>query len=272
MEYEMLRALRPIRCFLLDMDGTIYLGDRLLPKAAEFIEYLKASGRGFLFLTNNSSKDKTAYVEKLSKLGIPCEADDILTSGEATCIYLQGRAVHKVYLLGTPELEAEFQRWGFRLTAESPDVVVIGFDKTLTYAKLVTACDLLRKGVPYVATHPDINCPMEDSYIPDCGAMIELIAASTGCRPKVIGKPNREIIESAFKKRPGFSLAEFAMVGDRLYTDVATGNHAGICSILVLSGESTRQDVEQSDVKPHLIAENVAQLLEALQILDHKAE
>ena len=100
--------------------------------------------------------------------------------------------------------------------------------------------------------------------------MIELIAASTGCRPKVIGKPNREIIESAFKKRPGFSLLEFAMVGDRLYTDVATGNHAGICSILVLSGESTRQDVEASDVKPHIIAENVAQLLEALKILDHK--
>ena len=160
MEYEMLRALRPIRCFLLDMDGTIFLGNKLLPKADEFIEYLKTSGRGFLFLTNNSSKDKTAYVEKLSRLGIRCAADDILTSGEATCIYLKGRGIQRVYLLGTPELEAEFRRWGFELTAEKPDVVVIGFDKTLTYAKLVTACELLRQGVPYVATHPDINCPM----------------------------------------------------------------------------------------------------------------
>ena len=268
---SMVNKLKDIRVFLLDMDGTIYLGDKLLPRAAAFLQYLRSSGRRFIFMTNNSSKDKASYVDKLRKLGINAQADEILTSGEATCIYLKSIDVKKVYLMGTPELEAEFKRWGFELTDVDPEYVVLGFDKTLTYQKLVTSCDFLRKGVPFIATHPDINCPMENTYIPDTGAMIKLIEASTGVSPKVIGKPNKEIIESAFKKFGNkFMKNEFAMVGDRLYTDVATGKNAGICSILVLSGESTLADAEASVVKPTVIAQNVGEIMDVLKVVDSK--
>ncbi|MFA6851110.1 MAG: HAD-IIA family hydrolase [Selenomonadaceae bacterium] len=254
-----------IKCFLLDMDGTIYLGDKLLPRAKEFIEYLRASDRNFLFLTNNSSKDKESYANKLNRLGVICNADDILTSGEATCSYLKSLKVSaRVFLMGTPELEKEFKKWGFVLTDEKPDYVVLGFDKTLTYKKLSTACTLIRSGVLFIATHPDFNCPTENGYIPDCGAMIEFIKASTGVLPKVIGKPNKEIIESAFRKRE-YALNEYAIVGDRLYTDIAAGNNAGVCSILVLSGEATLADAEKSEVKPFFIVKNVAEILECLQ-------
>jgi len=254
-----------IKCFLLDMDGTIYLGDKLLPRAKEFIEYLRVSDRNFLFLTNNSSKDKESYANKLNHLGVICNADDILTSGEATCSYLKLLKLSaRVFLMGTPELEKEFKKWGFVLTDEKPDYVVLGFDKTLTYEKLSTACTLIRNGVPFIATHPDFNCPTENGYIPDCGAMIEFIKAATGVLPKVIGKPNKEIIESAFRKRD-YALNEYAIVGDRLYTDIAAGNNAGVCSILVLSGEATLADAEKSEVKPFFIAKNVAEILECLQ-------
>lgn len=265
-----LKRLCEVKCFLLDMDGTIYLGNRLFDGTLDFLSYLKETGRNFLFLTNNSSKDNIHYVNKLKNLGIEVTKDDVLTSGEATASYLHAQKPGaRVYLLGTPELEREFISWGFTLTDENPDYVVLGFDQTLTYQKLVTACDLIRAGVTYIATHPDFNCPVENGYIPDTGSMIELIAASTGKRPKVIGKPNKEIIESAFRKRK-YEQNEYAMVGDRLYTDIATGNNAGICSILVLSGEATVEDVEQSEVKPMFMLKDISEILACLKKGDQK--
>ena len=259
------QQLQKIRCFLLDMDGTIFLGGRLLPGAAEFIAYLKQSGRSFLFMTNNSSKNSQSYVEKLAGLGIECKEQDILTSGEATCIYLQTlKPGGKIYLLGTPCLEKEFVQAGFTLTEDHPDFVVLGFDKTLTYQKLVTACDLLRAGVPFIATHPDVNCPMEHGYIPDAGAMIALIRESTGVSPKIIGKPQAEMIQSAFQKR-SFPLDEYAVVGDRLYTDIASGNKAGIASVLVLSGETQKSDLEKSPWEPSFIVPDVGEILNILK-------
>ena len=259
------QQLQKIRCFLLDMDGTIFLGGRLLPGAAEFIAYLKQSGRSFLFMTNNSSKNSQSYVEKLAGLGIECKEQDILTSGEATCIYLQTlKPGGKIYLLGTPCLEKEFVQAGFTLTEDHPDFVVLGFDKTLTYQKLVTACDLLRAGVPFIATHPDVNCPMEHGYIPDAGAMMALIRESTGVSPKIIGKPQAEMIQSAFQKR-SFPLDEYAVVGDRLYTDIASGNKAGIASVLVLSGETQKSDLEKSPWEPSFVVPNVGEILNILK-------
>ena len=268
---DKVQKLKDVRVFLLDMDGTIFLGEKLLPRAKEFLDYLRSSGRKFIFLTNNSSKDKGSYVEKLKKLGIEAKPEEILTSGEATCIYLKSIGTKRVYLMGTPELENEFRSWGIELTEQDPEYVVLGFDKTLTYHKLVVGCEFLRQGVPFIATHPDFNCPMENTYIPDTGSMIELMKASTGVSPKVIGKPNKEIIESAFKKfNNEHDKKEFAMVGDRVYTDVKTGINAGICAILVLSGESTMQTVEESDVKPTVIAENVGEIMDCLKVIDGK--
>ena len=248
-------SLADIRLFLLDMDGTVYLGSRLLPGSLEFLRYLAETGRDHLFLTNNSSRHAEYYAQKLTKMGWLASPEEILTSGEATALYLGGsNAAARIYLLGTPDLEAEFAAHGFILTDERPDYVVLGFDMTLTYEKLVKACDLIRAGVPFIATHPDLNCPTETGYIPDCGAMTALITASTGVTPKVIGKPNREIIDSMFRKKP-VERTQVAMVGDRLYTDIVMGHNAGVTTVLVLSGEAKVSDIAAAPVKPdHVLA------------------
>ena len=261
-------SLADIRLFLLDMDGTVYLGSRLLPGSLDFLRYLGETGRDHLFLTNNSSRNAQYYAQKLTKLGWPAQPGEILTSGEATALYLGGlKPAARIYLLGTPDLETEFAAHGFVLTDENPDYVVLGFDMTLTYDKLVRACDLVRGGVPFIATHPDLNCPTETGYIPDCGAMTALITASTGVTPKVIGKPNREIIDAMFRKKP-VRRDQVAMVGDRLYTDIVMGHNAGVTSVLVLSGEAKESDIPAAPVKPDHVAGGLGALYEALKKAD----
>ena len=263
-----MNSLADIRLFLLDMDGTVYLGSRLLPGSLDFLRYLGETGRDHLFLTNNSSRNAEYYAQKLTKLGWPAQPDEILTSGEATALYLGGlKPAARVYLLGTPDLETEFAAHGFVLTDANPDYVVLGFDMTLTYDKLVRACDLVRGGVPFIATHPDLNCPTETGYIPDCGAMTALITASTGVTPKVIGKPNREIIDAMFRKKP-VRRDQVAMVGDRLYTDIVMGHNAGVTSVLVLSGEAKESDIPAAPVKPDHVAGGLGALYEALKQAD----
>jgi len=251
--------LAQVRCFLLDMDGTFYLGQRLTEGALRFIETLRKQNREFLFLTNNSSKDGKQYAEKIARLGLPISTDKILTSGQATAIYLGRRHPGgRLFVVGTPALELEFQARGFTLTDTEPDAVVLGFDTTLTYAKLWRLCDFVRAGFPYLATHPDFNCPTETGYMPDTGAMIAFVAASTGRQPDaVIGKPNRFMAESA-AEHVGLPLNQMCMIGDRLYTDVALGAEAGIPSILVLSGES-RADVVGGGTAGAAVAGRLAQ-------------
>ena len=261
-------SLAKIRLFLLDMDGTVYLGSRLLPGSLDFLRYLAETGRDHLFLTNNSSRNAQYYAQKLTQLGWPAKPDEILTAGEATALYLgELNPAARVYLLGTPDLETEFASHGFVLTEVEPDYVVLGFDMTLTYAKLVKACDLIRAGVPFIATHPDINCPTETGYIPDCGAMTALITASTGVTPKVIGKPNREIIDAMFIKKP-VRQDQVAMVGDRLYTDIVMGHNAGVTSVLVLSGEAKEADIEAAPIKPNHVVAGLGALQKALEQAD----
>ena len=263
-----MKPLKDIKCFVLDMDGTIYLGEKLLPGVQEFLSYLRETGRDFIFLTNNSSKDATYYAKKLAGLGIECSVDNILTSGEATALYLKNiKKSKKVYLVGTPVLEEEFTRHGLLLTEDQPDHVVLGFDTTLTYEKLVISCDLIRDGVSFIATHPDFNCPTEKGYIPDCGAMTALIKSSTGIDPQVIGKPNKEIVDALLTKKD-YTVDQMAMVGDRLYTDVATGCNAGMVAVLVLSGESKESDIEGSVSKPNYVFDHVGRLWEALAASD----
>lgn len=263
-----MRPLAEIRCFLLDLDGTVYLGDRLIPGAREFIDALRRLGRRYCFLTNNSSRSKAAYVDKLTRLGIAVEPGQVMTSGEATALYLKARQPGaRIFLLGTEDLAREFVQHGFALVdkAGQPDWVVLGFDTTLTYRKLWDACDLIRQGVGYIATHPDFNCPLPGGrYMPDAGAIIAFIEASTGHRPKVIGKPNAEIIEAALaltQTPPGYS----AMVGDRLYTDVAMARRAGLVSVLVLSGETRAEDLAGTPDRPDYVFPSVRELGLALE-------
>jgi 4-nitrophenyl phosphatase/NagD protein len=262
-----MRALNDIRCFLIDMDGTFYLGEQLLPGALEFIEMLRARGVPFLFLTNNSSRDGERYAAKLRRLGLKIESDQIFTSGQATAIFLkQHKPGAKVYVVGTPALEQELSAHGFSLASDQPDYVVLGFDTAVTYDKLWTLCNLVRAGVPYIATHPDINCPTETGYMPDTGAFIQLVETSTGRAPDVvIGKPNAPII-TAVAEKTGLPVEDLAMIGDRLYTDIALGG-TGVTTILVLSGETQLEDLPGSPFKPDYILRDLAELVETMQAL-----
>ena len=243
--------LAPYKVFLLDMDGTIYLGERLFDDTPAFLERLRETGRRVVFLTNNSSRDRGAYLRKLRRLGIKASDDEVFTSGDATILILQAdKPGAAIYLLGTPSLKRSFARAGFRLWERDdeglPDYLVLGFDTTLNYQKLTRACRLAAAGVPYIATHPDFNCPVPGGFIPDAGSIIAFIEASTGKRPMVIGKPNPGMVQ-ALIAREGWRKEEIVMVGDRLYTDIALGANAGIKSILVFSGETSRAEYEAQD-------------------------
>ena len=263
----MSEVLRSAKCLLFDMDGTVYLGSKLLPGAAEFFAHLEEAGFPYYFLTNNSSRSRADYVQKLAGMGLPTPEEKIFSSGEATAIYLsRQRPGAKIYLVGTPSLEAEFGRFGFVLTDEDPEAVVLGFDTTLTYQKLVKLCDFVRAGLPYIATHPDINCPTEDGFIPDIGAMMALVQASTGREADVIvGKPYPPIVDAIVEKT-GFSPGEIVMVGDRLYTDIALGQ-AGLGTVLVLSGEARLEDLPEAPHQPDLVVQDLAELFRRFRAL-----
>ncbi len=252
------RPLADIQCFLLDLDGTFNLGGQLIEGSLDFIHTLSRLGKGYLFLTNNSSKSRAQYAEKIRQLGLPIPEEQVLTSGQAAALHLQSRhASRRIYLVGTPALEEEFRRCGLRLDDRDPELAVLGFDTTLTYEKLWKLCDLVRAGLPYIATHPDLNCPTETGPMPDIGATIAFVRASTGREPDlVIGKPNRMIVEAA-SRMLGLPLRDLAMVGDRLYTDIALGASSGITTCLVLSGETRREDLAASPFQPDYVFENL---------------
>ncbi len=258
--------LRDVRGFLLDMDGTFYLGDHLMDGALRFIELLRLQDKKFLFLTNNSSRHRSQYAEKISRLGLPIGEESVLTSGEATAVYLKKQHPGAdIFLVGTPSLEEEFRQYGFQLVQQNPQILVLGFDTTLTYQKLWALCDFVRAGIPYIATHPDFNCPTETGYMPDVGAMIAFVKAATGRQPDlVVGKPNRLIVDAAAIKM-NLQVEQLAMIGDRLYTDIALGQTSGITTILVLSGETKREDLNGSPFQPDYVFENLAGVADWLE-------
>ena len=251
--------LAPVRCFLLDMDGTFYLGNQLLEGSLDFLSALDATGRTACFLTNNSSKSARVYDEKLARMGVPERYRRVITSGHAAAHYcLKTFPGKSAWVLGNDMLKEELCAMGLRISEEAPDYVLIAYDTTLDYAKMTAVCDFVRAGLPYIATHPDFNCPTETGFAPDIGAIIAFIEASTGRRPDlIIGKPYGGIVEEALKAT-GLQKDELAMVGDRLYTDIATGRNFGILSILVLTGEASEADVAATGVQPDLIFERLS--------------
>lgn len=244
------------------MDGTIYLGNKLLPGAKMFLRELEIRDVPYYFLTNNSSRSRADYVTKLERLGLNTPAEKIFSSGEATATYLKKKGGgSRIFLVGTPSLENEFEQHGFQLVQNNPDYVVLGFDTTLTYEKLWKLCDFVRRDIPYIATHPDINCPTETGFMPDIGAMIAFVETSTGRKPdEIVGKPNPPIIEAILEKTV-YNVNQIAMVGDRLYTDIAMGK-TGITTILVLSGETKESDIESANQKPDYVVKNIQGLRE----------
>ncbi len=261
------QVLRETELFVLDMDGTFYLGDQILEGALEFLEQVECLGKRFVFFTNNSSRSPRDYIEKLAKMECRITRQQIMTSGDVMVQYLKRFYPGKsIYLLGTPALEENFREHGIRLTADMPDAVVVGFDMTLTYEKLERACTYIREGAEFLATHPDINCPTAEGFIPDCGAMCAAITLSTGKEPRYVGKPYPETVDMVLELT-GVQREQVAFVGDRLYTDVKTGVNNGAWGVLVLSGEATMEDVAKSDVKPDAIFAGLGEMGKLLQNL-----
>ena len=261
--------LRSKKLYLFDMDGTLYLGNRLYDFTLELLDTLKETGRHYLFMTNNSSKSVEDYVKKLGNLGITATREDFMTSSQATAFYLhkhhEGKAL---YVCGTESLKEELRHEGFTVTTnvEETECIVMGFDTELTFQKLhdVSYMLLTRPDLPYIATNPDYVCPTEFGSVPDCGSVCDMIYNATKKRPIVIGKPSPLMPQLAMEKL-GVSKEETCVVGDRIYTDVKSGLNAGITGILVLSGETTREILDASADKPHLVLEDASEILAAIR-------
>ncbi|MBR4895080.1 MAG: HAD-IIA family hydrolase [Clostridia bacterium] len=266
---EAARLLTPKHLFIFDMDGTIYLGGRPFAFAVAFIRRLRESGRRVLFFTNNASHDPVFYLDKLTRLGFSPSPEEICTSGNVTAAFLtRRRAGRSVYLLGTRELWRQFSAAGIDLVNDEdghvtggriPDIVVTSFDTTLTYEKLTNACTFIRGGAEYLSTHPDFNCPTEDGFIPDSGAIAAAVTASTGVTPVYFGKPYPETVEM-IGEITGEPKEKTLLFGDRLYTDIATGKRHGITAALVLTGETTMDDVNRASEaeRPDLLLDSLA--------------
>ena len=260
--------------FLFDMDGTLYLGDEVYDGAVALMEDLPRLGRRYIYLTNNSSRAGTDYITRLRRLGFPCEAENVFTSGMATGLYLnQNFPGASVYLAGTRAFYRELQSYGIRLVndelghteAMDVDVVVQGFDTELVYEKLDRAVHFLRRGAKFIAANPDWVCPMPaGEVLPDCGSIRALLTASSGVRPEYIGKPNRNMID-VISKLTGIPNERICAVGDRLYTDIAVAQNAGAVSVLVLSGETDEAMLAAAERKPDYVLPSVKELHELLR-------
>ena len=260
--------LKDITLFLLDMDGTVNLGYDPIDGAKEFLETLKEQGKNYIFLTNNSSKSASDYVEKMRSLGFPCESENVFTSGMAAGMFLEeNKKGSKVYVCGTKSLKNELKNYDVDMseTGEDADTVLLGYDTELDYKKIRTVCDLLDGGADYYATNIDMVCPIEGGrYLPDCGSFADMFEQAVKRRPRFLGKPDRTMID-IIAKAQGVPYENIAMVGDRIYTDVKTGINAGVTSVLVLSGETTMEDYKKSDVKPDYILDSVKDIYDAIK-------
>lgn len=261
-EREIRERLSTVRCFVLDMDGTIYLGESLFPWTKDFLQAAERSGREICFFTNNSSKNTAAYRSKLHRMGIGVPGEKMLISNGVAADYMK---LHhpgaRVFVLGTPLLREELREMGLDVVEDAPDAVLVGFDTTLEYGRLTKACDFIRAGLPAYGLNPDFNCPVENGgFIPDCGSIAKLIEASTGRVLSFFGKPS-PLTRAYIAKKTGFAESELAVVGDRLYTDIALADDSAMTSVLVLSGESKVSDIGTMPGKPDLIFENLGEII-----------
>ena len=255
--------LRQKKLFLLDMDGTIYLGDTLFDGTLDFLSRVRERGGKYLFVTNNSSRSGSAYVDRLAGMGIASTADDVLTSVDALSWYLRGKYDDAlIYAFGTRTFREQLAEAGFRVTDKLEDgisLLVCGFDTELTFQKLEDACILLGRGVDFVATNPDWVCPTSYGSVPDCGSVCEMLFRATGRRPKFIGKPEPEMALLSME-RYGYSRAETVLIGDRIYTDIACGVNAGIDTAFVLSGEGVPEDIEKFQIRPSEVYQDIREI------------
>ncbi len=249
------------KVYFFDLDGTIYLGDKLFKGVLQLIEVLTKKEKRFFFLSNNSSKSTEDYLKKLHQLKIKITRENLILSQHPTIDFLKKKGYKKIFLLGTQSLKNEFKDEGFELTEEDPEILVLAFDQELTYERLEKAAYILQKqDFPYIATHLDNRCPTERGYIPDAGGIAALLYKVIERMPQVFGKPNKEML--LFKlDELGISPKKAVMFGDRLYTDIKMGKEAGVTTCCVLSGEITMDMIKNSDFKPDFIINGIWELL-----------
>ncbi len=263
-----LDALRRKKLFLFDLDGTLYLGDTLFSGVPELLALIRARGGQYRYLTNNSSRSVDAYVERLTRLGVAAEPEDFLTSVDALIAHLRGRGMEarRFYVCGTESMKSQLRAAGFAVASsrEDADALLMGFDTELTFQKLEDACILLGKNIPYLATNPDWVCPTSYGFVPDCGSVCEMLWRATGRRPVVIGKPEPAMPLLAMQQA-GVSAQETLLIGDRVYTDIASGANAGIDTLLVFSGETKEEDLPAAQPQPTFVLPDVRALLDILQ-------
>ncbi len=260
MEGKISESLEGIAAVFLDLDGTIYLGEGLIDGALEFLGRLEERGVRRYFLSNNSSKSVDQYLEKLRGLGIDADREEVLLSTHDLLSWLSSEGVTNTFLVGTEGMRSMLEGRGINTSSDEPEFVILGYDTEVSYQKLATASIHLHRGVPMVASHPDIVCPSPDGGLPDTGAYMALFEATTGAKPvHVCGKPNKGMILHKIEEL-GLEVSECVMVGDRLYTDMEMAERAGVHGILVLSGEAAMEDLEGSGMSPSLVVESVGSL------------
>lgn len=267
--FEILRQeLKNKKLFLFDMDGTIYEENRLFDGTLGLMNKIINLGSKYVFITNNSSRSVNEYIKKVSKLGINVDYSNFFTSTQATAIYLKERYKDKlVYCVGTRSMMEELNDNGINLTTDVEDdvnVVLVGFDTELTYEKILKTCILLKRNdISYIATNCDLACPVSFGFIPDCGSICRMISYATGKMPTFIGKPEPTMVNYVINKT-GFKNEETVVIGDRLYTDIAAGNNAGVTTICVLTGETKKEDLLVSDIKPTFVLNSVYEIAKLL--------
>jgi len=243
------------------VDGTVYIGNALLPRAKDFLDCLSKKNIFTYFLSNNSSRSKRDYVKKLANLGISSNEDRIILSTDGVIEYLLEKRAKKVYIVGTESMKEMFLQAGLEVDSPMPQYIVLGYDTELTYEKLKKAALFIQKGIRLIATHPDLVCPSPEGFIPDTGSMLALLEKATRKKPiKIFGKPNPEMVAHIMKKHDVLS-QEVVMIGDRIYTDMELARNIPCDFVLVLSGETKRKDISNLKEQPFLVVENIGSLI-----------
>lgn len=260
--------IRGKRLFLLDIDGTISFDATLFDGTMDFVRRVNELGGKYIFITNNSTKGIADYIVKFEKMGIPVDESNFLTASYAAGLYLSehyGR--ERLHVLGTESFRRELAGFGVTVTeGMEPDIraVVVGFDDELTYAKVRRACELLEtRQLDYLATNPDLVCPVGFGYIPDCGAICGFIGQAVKRDPVYIGKPNRVMVDLALRQT-GYRPEDTLVIGDRLYTDIACGINAGVDTLVVFTGEAKLEDLAATEFPPDYYCGSIRDVYNAL--------
>lgn len=270
---DLARRLQKLQHLVLDMDGTLYKGRTVFPSTNPFLLRLQELGLTYTFLTNNSSKSQDDYVAHLKHMGLAATPDMIYTSLQATLEFFREEMppVRRLFVLGTESLCREVAQAGFTLTADSardePDAVLVGFDLDLNFARLCRAAWWIKQGKPFIASHPDRICPTDEpTVLVDCGSICAALTAATGRGPDAVpGKPDPRMLRGLMH-RHGLQPDQMAMVGDRLYTDMAMARRAGVLGVLVLTGEATAAEAARHEPPPDLVVAGLGEFGEQLQI------